>query len=138
MYKKLIILFLAAVSLASCDKVKQKTPCGNQICTDLFAIVGIHYVDNTGNPIAVDSFKVFNVTSNKRLYPGIANINTVQGYYVVASDGNKMDYSTEGDVIKVSGTDPTTKETKEVNLKISGDCNCHVARLSGPDTVKFD
>jgi hypothetical protein len=49
-----------------------------------------------------------------------------------------MDYSTDGDIIKVSATDPATNQTKSVNMKISGGCNCHVAKISGPDTVKFD
>lgn len=138
MYKKLIVLFATAVLLASCDKVKPKTPCGPQVCTDLFASVGIHYADNAGKPIAVDSFKVFNVTSNKRLYPGVPGWDLVIGYYIVASDNNKMDYSTNGDVIMVSATDPATNQTKAVNLKISGGCNCHVAKISGLDTVKFD
>lgn len=138
MYKSLIILFAIAATLASCKKNTAKTPCGPQVCTDLFATVGIHYADNTGKPIAVDNFKVFNVTSNKQLSPGVPNWNLVLGYYVTASDNNKMDYSTDGDIIRASATDPATNQTKTVNLKISGGCNCHVAKLSGPDTVKFD
>jgi len=138
MFKNLVILFAIVTSLVSCTKTQQKSACGTQVCTAIFAIIGIQYTDNAGKPTAVDTFKVFNVTSNKRLYPGIANINTVQGYYVVASDGNKMEYSSEGDVIKVSATDPVTKQTKDVNFKISGGCNCHVAKISGQDTVKFD
>lgn len=138
MYKKLIILFAVAVSLASCNKTQKKTPCGPQVCTDLFASVGIHYADNTGKPIAVTDFKVFNVTSNKQLQPGYNVGVLVYGFYIVATDNNKMDYSTDGDIVKVSATDPATNQTKEVNLKISGGCNCHVARLSGPDMVKFN
>jgi len=138
MYKNLIVLLVAAVLLASCDKTKQKTPCGPQVCTDLFATVGINYADNTGKPIAVTNFTVFNVSSNKQLTPGYNVGLLVYGHYIVATDNNKMDYSTDGDIIKVSATDPSTNQTKDVNLKISGGCNCHVAKLSGPDTVKFD
>ena len=138
MYKNLIILFVAAASLASCNKTKQKTPCGTQICTDLFATVGINYADNAGKPIAVTNFTVFNVSSNKQLTPGYNVGLLVYGHYIVATDNNKMDYSTDGDIIKVSATDPVTNQTKAVNMKISGGCNCHVAKISGPDTVKFD
>src|SRR6185312_10760431 len=137
MYKNLIILFVAAASLASCNKTKQKTPCGTQICTDLFATVGINYADNAGKPIAVTNFTVFNVSSNKQLTPGYNVGLLVYGHYIVATDNNKMDYSTDGDIIKVSATDPVTNQTKAVNMKISGGCNCHVAKISGPDTVKF-
>jgi len=138
MYRKLIILFVAAVSLASCDKVKSRTPCGPQVCTDVFATVDVHYLDNSGKLVVVSNFTVFNVTSNKLLHPGMPAILTITGNYVVASDYNKMDYSTDGDVIRVSATDPATDQTKTVNFKISGGCNCHVAKISGPDTVKFD
>ena len=138
MYKKLIILFVVAASLASCDKVKPRTPCGPQVCTDVFATIGVHYFDKTGKLLVVTDFTVFNVTSNKLLHPGMPSIDTITGDYVVASDYNKMDYSTDGDVIKVSATDPSTNQTKTVNFKISGGCNCHVAKISGPDTVKFD
>ena len=138
MYKDLIILFIVAVSLTSCKKTQQKSACGIQACTDLFAIIGVHYVDHTGKAVSVGSFSVFNVTSNKELYPGIAYADFVQGYYVMASDQNKMDYSTDGDIIKVTATDTTTHQTKTVNYKISGGCNCHVAKISGPDTIKFD
>ena len=138
MYKNLIVLFLAAVSFSSCHKTQQKTPCGTQPCTYNFATVGVIYTDNTGKRISVGSLTVFNVTSNKELYPGLANANTIQGYYIIASDQNKMDYSTDGDIIKVTATDTATHQTKAVNFKISGGCNCHVAKISGPDTIKFN
>lgn len=138
MYKNLIILCVTAVSLASCHKTQRKTPCGPQVCTDLFASVGVHYVDNTRKPIAVNNFTVFDVTSNKQLHPGYVGGLLVLGYYIIATDNNKMDYSTDGDVIKVTATDTATRQTKAVNLKISGGWNCHVAKISGPDTIKFD
>jgi hypothetical protein len=138
MNKNLILLFIAAVLLVSCKKTQQKSACGTQACTDNFATVGVIYIDNTGKRISVGSLTVFNVTSNKELYPGLANANTIQGYYVIASDQNKMDYSTDGDIIKVTATDTTTHQIKAVNFKISGGCNCHVAKISGPDTIKFD
>ncbi|HEY9003079.1 MAG TPA: hypothetical protein VIM89_17110 [Mucilaginibacter sp.] len=142
MYKNLIILFAAALSLASCDKVKPKpkTPCGTQTqpCTLNFASIGILCTDNTGKPIAVNNFTVFDVSSNKLLHPGYPNALLALGYYIVATDNNKMDYSTDGDDIKVSATDPATNQTKAIDLKISGGCNCHVALLSGPDTLKFN
>ncbi|MBV8388814.1 MAG: hypothetical protein JO080_03345 [Mucilaginibacter sp.] len=138
MYKNPILLLIATVSLASCKKNQQKTPCGTQACTDNFASVGILCTDNTGKPIAVSNFTVYNVTSNKLLHPGYNVGLLVYGYYIVATDNNKMDYSTDGDVIRVSATDPATNQTKTANLKISGGCNCHVAQISGPDTLKFN
>ena len=138
-YINLIIILAAVILFESCTKTQQKnSACGTQVCSAIFAAVGIHYTDNTGKPIAVSNFTVFDVTSNKQLYPGVPNWDLVLGYYIVASDSNIKDYSTDGDIIKVSATDSATGQTKTVNLKISGGCNCHVARLSGPDTVAFD
>lgn len=138
MYKNLIILFLAAISLSSCKKTQQKTACGTQACTDNFETVGVLCTDNSGKPILIGSMSVFNVTSNKQLQPGLSYANTIQGYYIIASDANKMDYSTDGDIIKVTATDTATHQTKSIDFKISGGCNCHVAKISGPDTIKFN
>jgi hypothetical protein len=138
-YINLIIILAAVILFTSCTKTQQKnSACGTQVCSAIFATVGIHYTDNTGKPIAVSNFTVFDVTSNKQLYPGVPNWDLALGYYIVATDSNIKDYSTDGDVIKVSATDAATGQTKTVNFKISGGCNCHVGRLSGPDTVAFD
>jgi hypothetical protein len=138
-YINLIVILAAVVLLASCTKTQQKnSACGTQVCSDIFMSVEIHFTDNTGKSIEVTNFTVFDVSSNKRLYPGLPTANLLVGYYTIASDSNIKDYSTDGDIIKVSATDPATGQTKTVTLKISGGCNCHVARLSGPDTVAFD
>ena len=138
-YINLITILAAVVLFTSCTKSQQKnTACGTQVCSDIFMSVGIHYTDNKGEPIIVSNFTVFDVTSNKQLYPGLPTGELVVGYYTIASDSDIKDFSTGGDIIKVSATNPATGETKTVNLKISGGCNCHVAKLSGPDTVAFD
>lgn len=139
MYKNLAILLLSIVLLSACSKNQpQKPACGSQVCTAIFATVGIHFTDKQGNAIAVENYTVFNLSSNKPLTPGVPNLDMVKGYYVVASDNDKKDFSTDGDNIKVSATDPATKQTKTATFKISGGCNCHVAKLSGPDTLAFD
>jgi len=138
-YINLITILAAVVLFTSCTKSQQKnTACGTQVCSDIFMSVGIHYIDNKGEPIIVSNFTVFDVTSNKQLYPGLPTGELVVGYYTIASDSDIKDFSTGGDIIKVSATNPITGQTKTVNLKISGGCNCHVAKLSGPDTVAFD
>ena len=138
-YINLITILAAVVLFTSCTKSQQKnTACGTQVCSDIFMSVGIHYTDNKGEPIIVSNFTVFDVTSNKQLYPGLPTGELVVGYYTIASDSDIKDFSTGGDIIKVSATNPATGQTKTVNLKISGGCNCHVAKLSGPDTVAFD
>ncbi len=139
MYKSLSILLLSIVLLSACSKNKpQKPACGSQVCTAIFATVGIHFTDKQGNAIAVENFTVFNLSSNKILTPGVPNLDLVKGYYIIASDSDKQDFSTDGDNIRVSATDPATNQTKTATFKISGGCNCHVGKLSGPDTLAFD
>jgi hypothetical protein len=138
-YINLITILAAAIFFTSCTKTQQKnSACGTQVCSAIFMSVNIHYTNNKGEPIIVSNFTVFDVTSNKQLYPALPTGDLVVGSYTVASDSNIKDYSTGGDIIKVSATDPATGQTKTVNFKISGGCNCHVAKLSGPDTVAFD
>ena len=138
MHNKLAIFLVVAVLLSSCSKTQQNSACGTQVCTKEFAAITVHFIDKAGNSAAVSNFTVFNLRSNKQLYTGLPNFDLLAGYYVVASDSNIKDYSAEGDMIRVSAGNPATNETKTVNFKISGGCNCHVAKISGPDQVQFD
>jgi predicted membrane-bound mannosyltransferase len=139
MYRKFIILLIAVVLFSACTKTQQKnSACGTQVCTALFATVGVHFTDKQGSPMVIQDYTVFNVSSNKLIFSGAPNVDLVPGYYVVASDSNIKDFSSNGDNVKVSATDPATGQIKTVDFKISGGCNCHVAKISGPDTVAFD
>jgi predicted membrane-bound mannosyltransferase len=139
MYRKFSIPLLAVVLFSACTKTHQKnSACGTQVCTALFATVVVHFTDKQGNAIAVQNYTVFNVSSNKQIYPGVATLDMLPGYYLVASDSDIKDFSSNGDGIKVSATDPATGQIKTADFKISGGCNCHVAKISGPDAVAFD
>ena len=138
MYRKLPLILLLLV-FSACTKNNKKAACGTQICTDLFATIGIHFTDKTSKPIAVQNFTAINQRTHLQMTRTIPmNELLVIGYYIVADDSMMQQLSTAGDDILVSGTDPATNQTKTVTLKISGGCNCHVAKLSGPDEVAFD
>jgi hypothetical protein len=129
---------LIAVSL-SCHKTQEQTGCGTQVCTALFANVGVHFADVNGNPISVLNFTAINQRTKATTVPENPTGGPASpGYYVVTDDNAKKDFSTEGDNVIVSGTSPTTGQTKTVTLKISGGCNCHVDKLSGETTLVFD
>lgn len=138
MNKSLSILLLLVLLCTACAKNKQRSACGTQVCTALFATVGVHFTDSAGMPIVVQNYTVFNTGSNKQIYPGLPGVDLIKGYYIVASDNDIKDFSNDGDNIEVSATDPATGQTKTVNFKISGGCNCHVAKISGPDVIAFD
>jgi len=136
MYKYFLIVLMIAGS--ACTK-NQQTACGTQACTDLFASIGLHFTDKNNNPVVIANFTVIDLRTNKAITHAIPEgFNYDVGYMEVLDDNDIKDLSTEGDNIQVSATDPATGQTKTVTLKIAGGCNCHVTKLSGPDTVQFD
>jgi hypothetical protein len=136
MYKRIFLLIL--IVCAGCKKIHQSVPCATQVCTAIYATIGIHYTDKQGNPIAVTNYSVFDVTTGKALSPGVINYLLILGYYIVATDYNLSLLSTDGDTIRVSATNPATGEVKNTVFVIAGGCNCHVTKISGPDAVQFD
>lgn len=141
MIKRFLLVLSLAFSFISCHKTQQQkqTPCGTQVCTDLFAVVSIKFTDKNGNAIAVQSYSVTNLRTHLKIIdPGSASIDLVYGSYIVADDSAKSQLSTDGDDVLVSATDPSTNQTKTVTLKLSGGCNCHVNKVSGVGTVAFD
>ena len=138
MLKRWILIFLVAFN-AACRQSPEQPGCVTQICTQIFVTIGIHFTDNTGKPIAITDFSAMNQRTHlKLLRTTPQNEMLVIGYYVVADDGMKSQLSTDGDDILITATNPSTHQTKTVTLKVSGGCNCHVAKISGPDTVAFD
>jgi len=138
MSKKFSVLLLILLSLG-CNKNKIQPNCPAQICTDIFASIGIHFVNSLGQPIAVQNYQ----TIDMRTHLNIGSTQTgygllALGYYIIADDGDLQKLSTEGDDIQVSGTDPATNQSKTAIVKIAGGCNCHVSKISGPDQIMFD
>jgi len=138
MKKNMWLLVLTALFCYGCKK-NVKTACGTQVCTDIFASVGVHFQDKDNNPVAVSNYNVVDLRTNQQLKNVMeTNGNLVPGFRIVADDSNLKDLSTDGDNLKVTGTNPATGQTLSVQLKISGGCNCHVSRVSGPDTIRFN
>jgi hypothetical protein len=135
--KKLILLCLSlAVITSSCSKKLKTDGCPTgQICTMMFASVGVEFVDKSGNNVPVKDFKVFNMRTNKFIEAkGIIEQGSASTHYTIVTDGNKKELSTEGDDIKVTAT-YNGKTTIAATFKISGGCNCHVEKLSGTDKI---
>lgn len=133
------MLLLLVLICSACTKNQQKSACGTQLCSDIFMSTGVHFTDNKGNPIAVQNFSAM----DQRTQLNIGNTQTgfgtmAVGYYIIADDGDLKKLSTDGDNILISGTDPATHQTKTAMVKIQGGCSCHVAKLSGPDTLAFN
>jgi hypothetical protein len=138
--KRFAILLFAGIFLSSCTKTQQKqSACGTQVCTALFATITIKFLDKGGNQITVNNYTATDLRTNEVLHDNrILAPGTYPPYYDVADDSDLKKLSSEGDDIKISGTDPLTNQVKTAIFKVSGGCNCHVTKVSGPDQIQFD
>ncbi len=137
MKRNLWIFVVAALCLSACKKNTQMA-CGTQVCTDLFASVGVHFVDKNNNPVSVSNFTVVDLRTNKPIMHTIPEgLGYNGGYMEILDDNDIKDLSTEGDNIRVSATNPATGQVITTIFKISGGCNRHVTKISGPDTIQF-
>lgn len=126
------------VICSACKKSQQKAACGTQPCTDLFGTVGVVFKDKNNNPVSVTHYSVLDLRTNTILTNEISAIaNTVAGYMVVVDDNDLKDLTTDGDNVQVTATNPATGEVKITLFKIAGGCNCHVSKVSGPNTIVF-
>jgi hypothetical protein len=136
MIRKLAVLLLIACCF-SCHKSNQQTACGMQECTENNVTIGVSFTNQDGTGVTVKDYSAINQrTHEKVLSPG--NYNTVPGFYILADDSMRNQFSTEGDEVLITATHPTTNQTKTVTFKISGGCNCHVEKVSGTSPVVFD
>lgn len=138
MYRRLSI-FMLIVLCAACKKGQQTSACGTQACTALFTSIGVTFKDKNNNAVNVINYKVIDLRTNKEItITPPPNIDVEPGYKVIIDDSSLKDLSSDGDSIQVTATNPATNEAKATLFKISGGlCNCHVSKLSGPDTIVF-
>jgi hypothetical protein len=137
--KNFFLFSLLALFIAGCGKNQQpRLGCGTGVCTLEFASVNILFTDNADKPVSVQNFSAINQRTGLKLEVNPANSmpGGAIGSYVIANDNTRDQLSDEGDNILVSGT--YAGQTKTAVVKISGGCNCHVKRESGPSTIKFD
>jgi len=112
----------------------------NQVCTALFATIGIHFVDKNGNPVVVKNLNAINQRTQISVLPAQIKDGLLRpGYYNITDDSKIKLFSADGDNVLISATDSVTNQIKTTTFKIaSGDCGCHVTKLSGSDQLAFD
>jgi hypothetical protein len=135
MIKKILIVSLITCFFGCTKKQSEVLDCPVQLCSMVFASVGVKFQDKNGNSVTVKDFKVVNQRTNERLS---SSIPAMEGYYTIVNDDMRSKLSTGGDEIIVTATHPTSGQTKATTFKISGGCNCHVYRISGPQIITFD
>lgn len=139
MVKKIVLAVVIAAFLG-CHKNGQKQPvCAPQQCTDIFITIGVHFADKDGKAVDVKNYTVVNQRTKERMYVKLAaTYDLIPGFFLIVDDTMRSELSTSGDDVLVSATHPTTNQTKTAMFKLSGGCNCHVQKLSGPDEIVFD
>lgn len=143
MLKKISLVLLAAMALASCkEKNIAANKCGDRVCTEEYATLVINIVNKNGSPALLkkNGYTVENLRTQKPVYyPPAVDYQFDPGYYFVIADNSVKELSEAGDDIKVTATDSLTNQAKTATLKVSGgECACHIKKLSGPDKIQFD
>jgi hypothetical protein len=137
MLQKLIILSLAVAFCLGCKKKQQTGTCSTGTCTTTFASIGIYFNNNKGVPIAVEAFTATNQRTKESVLPAKSETST-KSYYIVTDDSQIGKFSSEGDEVVISATNPSTGQSVSTTYRISGGCNCHVEKRYGVTTVPFD
>jgi hypothetical protein len=136
MIKKILTILLIAGFFGCTKKQSEVLDCPSQPCTLMFASISVQFQEKNGNAVSVKNFTAVNQRTNETLSSGGPGLNGTG--YTVADDGMRSKLSTAGDDVIVTATHPTNGQTKTATFKISGGCNCHVERISGPQVITFD
>ena len=131
--KAILIIAFSAVSI-SCNSIFQdQKKCEGMVCTQEFAMVNITFRNAAGQAIDVNDFSAVFKKSGKPTKGSEYRDSHSTGVYTLASDSDKNELSTKGDIILVSGTDPASNQRKTAEVVVSGGvCVCHIAKKSGP------
>jgi len=137
MTKKIFIALLIVCCLGCTKKQSEILDCPAKPCTMNFVSVTVQFREKNGNVVEVKNYTVVNQRTKESLLSTNTGINFA-GYYTIVDDSMLRKLSTNGDEVVVTATHPTNGQTKTATYKISGGCNCHVERISGPQVIAFD
>ncbi|WP_162996543.1 hypothetical protein [Mucilaginibacter celer] len=139
MYKYLFLLLLIAL-MPACKKHNQNG-CPAKACTYVFASISVNFVDKDGKPVPAKDVKAINKRTGKQIIAS-SNGPAVPGVgpniFTIATDNNKNEFSADGDDVELTATNATTNQTKITLFKISGGCNCHIDKVSGPEKIVLE
>ena len=126
--KSAFISFLLLPAGSACDT---DIDC---LCTLDFRLFGVTVVDETGQLVSDAMLSRLNLRSGQMLEPTWLGL-LEPGVYLVADDGHLDAFSSEGDVVRVTGTKGTISFSADFEFASPAPCRCHVEQLAGPDTV---
>jgi len=123
------LVALAALAVFACDDTA-----GICACTEEFRTYLVVVVDDTGTPVADVTLTRTNLRTGQVFEPSWLGMPTV-GTYLVADDGILDEFSSEGDIVRVTGEKDGASFEAHFVFAVAGPCRCHVDKLAGPDTV---
>ncbi len=140
--KHFIPLFILVCALTfSCEETSDdNNECPENIaCTEVFVTIGVHIEDLAGNPVVLDSAKVYD--GNFDLIATYHAENSDDpflnyGFYPMASDSDLDQISFDGNPFSIRGWLKDKLVIDEAFL-IGKDC-CHIMKLEGVDKVIID
>jgi len=139
MMKCSLYCLLAIGLIASSCKTTKERACEDLVCTMEFRTVTVKFLDNLGKPVVVKDFRSINLRNHESMRGGRLDADTAKGIYTVASDANLKGLTNKGDTVLVFAKHPLSNVLKEGKFVISGGvCACHIAKVSGPDTIVFE
>ena len=124
---------LLVIGLASCLDSDPSLPCA---CTLEFRFFTVGVVDAAGQPAEGVSISVRRVSDGALLTVN-SSLGQGSGVYVILTDGNIQDVSEAGTTVEVVGTLGDMGFTAEYVFDRDA-CQCHVNKISGPDTVQLE
>jgi hypothetical protein len=94
-------------------------------------------VDGAGDLVPDVTITRTNQRTNEVLEPGWLGM-PQPGVYVVADDQMIDDFSSAGDVLRVTGEKEGATFQADFVFAVPGPCGCHVEKQSGPDSVVIE
>lgn len=135
--KRIILSFLIITLFDSCTE-ENEVSCEQKVCSMQYVSVNVKFMDSNGNPLIVKDYQSKNLRTGKLLTETNAIDTTfAKGIYTVANDSHLRELNSS-DKVLVSAKHPVTNVLKQAEFTISGgECACHVAKIAGPDQVRF-
>jgi hypothetical protein len=133
-----ILLCVAVVMIyAGCELHFANDPCRCIKVTDSDIVrLGVHVVDKNGAPVTNLDFVVLVKQTGDTL--SIFQSGVSRGYYIYATDYRVQFITSGGEWVQARGFSPTGKLLLLQSFHIDADnCDCHVTKLFGPDTIRL-
>ena len=131
---KRISLLALAGTVAALGAVACDDPAGQCVCTEEFRTYLVTVIDESGVPVSDVTITRTNLRTGMTFEPTWLGM-PVPGTYPVADDGLLDEFSSEGDLVRVTGEKAGATFEAQYEFAVPDPCRCHVDKLAGPDTV---